>query len=106
MRKQHLAHECAENGLEALNMYKHAPSKYTIVLMDMNMPVMNGFEATAKIREFERKNKLNSTIIVAITGLTNSDARAKANDAGVDDFLTKPIRMKELTALVAGLQQR
>lgn len=106
MKNQHLAYECAENGLEALNMYKYAHEKYAIILMDMNMPVMDGFEATAKIREFERKNKGDKTIIVAITGLTNSYARAKANDAGVDDFLTKPIRMKELTALVAGLLRR
>lgn len=105
MKKQHLAYECAENGLEALNAYKYAPEKYAIILMDMNMPVMDGFEATAKIRDFERRNKIDKTIIVAITGLSNSDARAKANDAGVDDFLTKPIRMKELTALVAGLLQ-
>ena len=65
------------------------------------MPVMDGFESTAKIREHERINSLRPTNICAVTGVTSGDARANAFNAGVDKYLTKPIRMKELTQLVA-----
>lgn len=65
------------------------------------MPVMNGFESTAKIREFERKNDVRTANIAALTGLTNGDARNDAFNAGVNKYLTKPIKMKELKQLVA-----
>jgi CheY-like chemotaxis protein len=67
----------------------------------MNMPVMDGFESTAKIREHERANNLQATNICALTGVTSEEARSNAFSAGVDKYLTKPIRMKELTQLVA-----
>jgi CheY-like chemotaxis protein len=69
--------------------------------MDMNMPVMDGFESTAKIRAFERKNDLPPTNIAALTGVTSEEARNTAYDAGVNKYLTKPIQMKDLTKLVA-----
>lgn len=69
--------------------------------MDMNMPVMDGFESTAKIRAFERKNDLPATSIAALTGVTSEEARNSAYDAGVNKYLTKPIQMKDLTKLVS-----
>jgi CheY-like chemotaxis protein len=66
-----------------------------------NMPVMDGFESTAKIREHERTNHLRATKICALTGVTSEEARSNAFSAGVDKYLTKPIRMKELMQLVA-----
>jgi len=65
------------------------------------MPVMDGFESTAKIREHERGHSLRPTNICALTGVTSEEARSSAFNAGVDKYLTKPIRMKELTQLVA-----
>jgi len=62
---------------------------------------MDGFESTAKIREHERSNKLRPVSICALTGVTSAEARSQAFNAGVDKYLTKPIRMKELTQLVA-----
>ena len=62
---------------------------------------MDGFESTAKIREHERANNLPATNICALTGVTSEEARSDAFSAGVDKYLTKPIRMKELTQLVA-----
>ena len=101
MKKQGLPYECASDGLQALNKYKENPARYFLILMDMNMPVKDGFQSTAEIREFERRNKLRTANIAALTGVANDDARTKALDAGVNRYLTKPIQMKELTKLVA-----
>ena len=62
---------------------------------------MDGFESAAKIREHERTNNLQPAKICALTGVTSEEARSNAFNAGVDKYLTKPIRMKELTQLVA-----
>jgi len=101
MKKQGLPYDSASDGLEALNKFTENPSRYFLILMDMNMPVMDGFESTAKIRAFERKNDLPATNVAALTGVTSEEARNTAYDAGVNKYLTKPIQMKDLTKLVA-----
>ncbi|KAM0717977.1 hypothetical protein Q7P37_006309 [Cladosporium fusiforme] len=101
MRKQGLAYECATNGLEALNAYKAAPLRFYLILMDMSMPIMDGFESTAKIREFERRSKIRPGNIAALTGVTSEGARTDAYNAGVNKYLTKPIQMGDLKKLVA-----
>jgi CheY-like chemotaxis protein len=101
MKKQGLPHDSAEDGLQALNKYSQNPSRYFLIIMDMNMPVMDGFESTAKIRAYERKNNLRATNIAALTGVTNEEAMNSAYDAGVNKYLTKPIQMKDLTKLVS-----
>jgi len=101
MKKQSLPFDSAEDGLQALTKFMDNPKRYFLVLMDMNMPVMDGFESTAKIRAFERKHDLPATNIAALTGVTSEEARTTAYDAGVNKYLTKPIQMKDLTRLVA-----
>lgn len=101
MKKRSLPYDAAKDGLEALNKFKENPSKYFLILMDMNMPVMDGFESTAKIREYEHRHNLPATNICALTGVTNEEARSNAFNAGVNRYLTKPIQMKDLTKLVA-----
>jgi CheY-like chemotaxis protein len=101
MKKQNLRHECAQDGLEALNKYMEDPGRYFLILMDMNMSVMDGFQSTAKIRAYERKNNLRAATITALTGVTNDEARTNAFNAGVNKYLTKPIQMKDLTKLVS-----
>ena len=101
MKKQSLRYDCANDGLEALNKYMEDPGRYFLVLMDMNMPVMDGFQSTAKIRAFEHKNELNAATIAALTGVTSEEARTNAYNAGVNRYLTKPIQMKDLTRLVS-----
>lgn len=65
---------------------------------------MDGFEATAKIRDFERSSKLRRVNIAALTGVTSSEARTRAKDAGVNVYVTKPIRMKDLTDMIADIR--
>ncbi|KAK5131992.1 hypothetical protein LTR08_000412 [Meristemomyces frigidus] len=104
MRRSKLRYETATNGLEALQVYSSHPSRFFLIFMDMGMPIMDGFISTSKIREVERKKRLLRCTIVALTGVTSADSRETALRAGVDKYFTKPIRMKELSTLVAEIK--
>lgn len=80
----------AKNGLEAVKAAKK--QKFDIILMDMQMPVMDGIEATKKIREFDKEVK-----IVALTANVLEQDRKLCYEVGMDDFLTKPIKLGELS---------
>ena len=83
--------ECAENGQEALDMVKNSkPGWYDLVLMDIQMPVMNGYDATRAIRKLENK-KLADIPIIAMTADTFVEDRQEAIDAGMNGHLGKPI---------------
>lgn len=80
----------AENGEEAINLYQaHSPS---IVFMDLSMPVMDGIAASKKIREYETKNGMNAVPIIAATAHVLDDDRNRCRAAGMDDFLSKPMK--------------
>lgn len=106
MKKLRLPHQCASNGLEALNAYSATPADFFLVLMDIDMPVMNGNLATVKIREFERRHKSRRTCVVALTGVTNKESRKECLASGMDRFYTKPIRMKELSAMIDEVREQ
>ncbi|KAI6884704.1 hypothetical protein KC334_g15969, partial [Hortaea werneckii] len=76
------------------------PGKPQVVLMDINMPVLNGFEATRLIRAFEQQHGLHPAHIIALTGLGTASAQHEAFSSGVDLFLTKPVRLKELSRVL------
>jgi signal transduction histidine kinase/AmiR/NasT family two-component response regulator len=78
------------NGKEAYEKYCEKPEKYNVVLMDCQMPVMDGYEATRSIRGFERQNNLTPTPIIALTASAlKSDVEA-CMDAGMSDHIAKP----------------
>ncbi len=79
-----------ENGEEALNICEN--SKVDLILMDMQMPVMNGFEATGKIRELEG---YSDTPIIALTAFAMKGDREKCLESGATDYIPKPIDSKE-----------
>jgi CheY-like chemotaxis protein len=79
-----------ENGQEALDAVKE--QHYDLILMDMQMPVMNGFEATRKIRELK---EYKDTPIVALTAFAMKGDREKCLDAGATDYIPKPIDSQE-----------
>ncbi|MBF0189445.1 MAG: response regulator, partial [Magnetococcales bacterium] len=81
--------EVTENGKEALERYRKAP--HDLVLMDIQMPVMNGFTATREIRAWEQANSLPPVPIVALTAFTLQEDREKARAAGCNGYLSKPI---------------
>lgn len=82
--------EVAANGKEALD--KFGTSKYDIILMDIQMPVMDGIVATKKIREIESSTNSN-TPIIAITANALSGARENCLAAGMDDYISKPFQV-------------
>lgn len=85
--------EIANNGKEAVKMA--FAGNFDLILMDGNMPVMDGFEATVAIREKEKKTGGHIPII-ALTALAFKEDKQKCIDAGMDGYVTKPIRRKEL----------
>lgn len=105
MNKSNLDYECAGDGLQALNLYTATPSKFGLILMDITMPVMDGFTSAARIRDLERKKRLPRCKIVALTGVTSTESRESATRVGIDHYFTKPIRMKDVSALVADLRR-
>lgn len=88
--------ELAENGLEALEAIERKP--YALVLMDCQMPEMDGFEATRAIRNAQ--GAARSTPIVALTANANPGDRERCLDAGMDDYLAKPVRLPDLERMV------
>ena len=76
-----------------------------VILMDINMPVLNGFEATRRIRQFEQDQGLKPVIIIALTGLGSASAQQEAYSSVVDLFLTKPVRLKELTSILENVKR-
>ncbi|TKA75279.1 hypothetical protein B0A55_05085 [Friedmanniomyces simplex] len=104
MKQLHMPFDTAINGAEALSIFTSNPSRYFLILTDISMPIMDGNQATAKIRELERKQKLPRTTIVAITGVTSATSRKISFDSGVDRYLTKPVKMKDVRALIAEIK--
>ena len=88
------------NGEEALTAYK--TQRFDAVLMDVQMPVMDGLEATAAIRETEKRLGVHVPII-AMTAHAMKGDRERCLDAGMDDYVSKPIRAERLFSALAGL---
>ena len=89
-----LKYRVANDGLEAVEAFKN--SKYDIVLMDENMPNMTGLKALEQILEYEKENQLAHTPVIALTANVMQEDKDRFKDAGMDDFLAKPIDTKEL----------
>lgn len=89
LQKMHLDVQTADNGQEALDMcHSH---NYDLIFMDVMMPVMDGLEATSKLR-----GEGNKTPIVAMTANAFEEDKRKCLDAGMDGFLTKPLKKTEI----------
>lgn len=98
LRKIGLDVEIANNGLEALSHYKE--KEYDIILMDCQMPVMDGLEATKNIRQFETTSEKNRTPIIALTANAMEGVESTCLKAGMDAYLTKPVKKSQLEDIV------
>lgn len=99
---QKMGHELtiAQNGLEAVDLYKKNYMIYDMVLMDISMPLLNGEEATKQIIDFEKQNNLSHTSIVALTANAFEDDRIKYLESGMDYYLSKPISLDKLMEII------
>ena len=88
---------CA-NGQEAVDLCEKPDSRYDVVLMDLAMPVMNGFEATRRLRANDRTR---DALIMVVSSYAQASERQRGREAGCDDFLAKPFRRKGLLEALA-----
>jgi len=86
--------DTVDNGLKAMEARRQ--NKYDIILMDCQMPEMDGYEATRKIRELELKSSLPPVRIVAMTAYAMQGDRERCLAAGMDDYISKPVDLGEL----------
>ncbi len=91
--------EIAENGRVAIRLFEK--KEYEIILMDIRMPVMDGLEATEKIRELERLNpQRKASYIVAFTAYAVEGDKERFLEAGMDDYVAKPFQPEELVRVI------
>lgn len=89
---------CVSNGADALDSMRR--TEWDIVLMDCQMPQLDGYDTTRRRREFERVDGLSRMPIVALTANAMPEDRQKCLDAGMDDYLTKPVVLDDLRAML------
>jgi CheY-like chemotaxis protein len=99
--------EIAGNGREAVEAYRQAPRRYDLILMDIQMPEMDGYEATEAIRDLEGKGRSSETgaelktlPIVALTAHAMVTEREQCLRRGMNDYMTKPIKREKLFEMI------
>jgi CheY-like chemotaxis protein len=92
----------AKNGKEAIE--KYTTTKTDLILMDIRMPLMDGFKATEKIREIEKGTNIR-TPIIAVTAYASSETKQQCLDAGMNDYTTKPVNFNILIKKIEELIQ-
>jgi signal transduction histidine kinase len=99
MRQAGHNYEVAKHGLEALQLYQEAVKKrenFDVIFMDIEMPVMDGLEATRQIRQYEQQAKLLPVKIIGASGNARKEQIKRALDAGMNAYITKPYHKEQL----------
>jgi len=102
MKKLSIKFEIANNGLEAVQSYSN--NQFDLILMDENMPIMSGSEATIKIRELENNTQTHIPIIALTANALNKD-KERFIEVGMDDYLSKPLKKKDLIDILSKYTQ-
>ncbi|MFA8301030.1 MAG: response regulator [Hyphomicrobiales bacterium] len=97
-RKANYTFDTADNGKDALKLVQK--NKYGIILMDIQMPIMDGIEATIEIRKYEDLNKLIPTPIFAVTAYTEENDTERFLDIGINDCIRKPFNYQQLIEFI------
>jgi signal transduction histidine kinase/CheY-like chemotaxis protein/PAS domain-containing protein len=98
--------DCAENGGVAVKMYRDEPGKYDMIFMDVQMPKMDGYEATKQIRKFENENMESLPIevkrvpIIAMTANVFREDIEKCLAAGMDNHIGKPLALEDIVGML------
>ncbi|RAK78901.1 hybrid sensor histidine kinase/response regulator [Aspergillus fijiensis CBS 313.89] len=98
VKKSKFQYHSVSNGLEASEAFRRLA--FDAVVMDISMPVMNGLEATRKIRQWERAHHLEPTVIIILTAGVSPDIQQEARASGVNLFLMKPISIAKLQGVL------
>ena len=96
--------DIADHGAIALDLFKNG--YYDLILMDMQMPVMDGYEATKAIRAWEREHDLPATQVIALTALALKEDGVKILEAGCNAHMTKPIKKHTLLEILQACKGR
>ncbi|MDR3122424.1 MAG: response regulator [Treponema sp.] len=88
--------DCASNGVEALRMYGEAPGRYDMIFMDVQMPEMDGYDATRRIRSLEAGDTARPVPIIAMTANVFREDIEKCLASGMNDHVGKPIDLAEV----------
>ncbi|MDE3016497.1 MAG: response regulator [Pseudomonadota bacterium] len=92
-------YEVARNGQEAIERF--SPDKYSIIMMDVEMPIMDGYETTRHIRGFEKTKNSLPVAIIAMTAHAMKGDREKCIGVGMDDYIAKPFNPHQLQAILS-----
>ncbi|MEE8056379.1 MAG: response regulator [Pseudomonadales bacterium] len=101
LKQLNIVPDLAANGLQALSCYDK--KNYDLILMDCEMPEMDGYEASAQIRSKEAKSARKRVTIIALSAHARSDYQQRALQAGMDNYLTKPIALSNLLTAIKGI---
>lgn len=93
--------DSAANGEEALQLVQNNHSGYDVILMDCQMPIMDGYETTRCIREWEQSNGQGGTPIIALTADALPGTESSCREAGMNDYLAKPVRKENLRTVLS-----
>ncbi len=99
LKKYGVIFDIANDGLEAIERFRE--NYYDLILMDENMPNLNGIEATKRILEIEAKEQRTHTPIIALTANALKGDRERFIAAGMDEYMTKPVNREKLHAMLA-----
>jgi len=100
LKKLNISAEVANDGLEVVEIYTKNPLAYDLILMDCEMPELDGYRATQQIRDFEQEERLRAINIVALTAHAMREQQQRCLNAGMDDFLTKPLAFERLKQML------
>ena len=90
----------ADNGQKAVDQVLMEAERISVILMDVQMPVMDGYEATRQIRHWEALQGRQALPIIAVTADAFAEDQTRCREAGMDDFLAKPIKLSALGDLL------
>jgi len=101
LAEENFAHDEAENGAVAVERVR--TTRYDLILMDIMMPMMDGYEAMRRIRQWEEAHNLARTPIIAFTGSAFDEDIQRALDAGADLHIRKPVKKEALADAIKRL---
>ena len=103
LQKANISVKIANNGKEAIEILEN--EEFDGVLMDCQMPILDGYEATRSIRKYEKVNNLKPIPIIALSAYAFKEENEKSIEAGCNEHITKPINKKMLISLVKKLMK-